>query len=242
MKTKIMLFIGLLMGAAASNVQGQVPSTNGLEAYYPLSGSAMDMSGNARDGTEVNGVSYVFEPEFSDLVASLNGISQYISLPNSISNYQDLTVSFWIKTGQSTPNNFPYGVFLVSRDLYGLGYDWNVCMGQGREIQFHTGTPSNDGIVLRSPSDIDADLWVHVACTADSASQMKRLFLNGQEAASVSWVPHVFENNSIPIFIGRDVARTSQPDYQGEIASLRIYASGVLKRSRTWPSERRPAS
>ncbi|HTQ52679.1 MAG TPA: LamG-like jellyroll fold domain-containing protein, partial [Candidatus Acidoferrales bacterium] len=127
--------------------------------------------------------------------AVFNGSSQYASLPNTISNYEDLSVTFWVNTSDSNPSGFPYGEFLVSRDISGYANDWNICLGQGRKIDFVT-----DADELVTPFDLNSNDWVQVACVADSIHQQKTLFINGQGVAASSWVPFVFANNSLPVF------------------------------------------
>ncbi len=208
----LILTFGVLFQTHAQN-----PFTNGLVAYYPLNGNANDASGNGRHGTAINGVSYL--PDRSVSVAYFNGNSQYISLPNTISNYQDLTVTFWVKTSASDPNGFPYGLYLVSRDISGYYNDWNLCMGLGRKIEF-----DNGGNVLASPNDIASNQWVQVACVADSASQLRKIFLNGQQAASKSWSPAPFVNNSVPILLGASISDTaSHAFFTGRLADVRFY-------------------
>jgi hypothetical protein len=203
--------------AVAYGVQAQAPFFNGLIAYYPLNGNANDASGNGRNGTEVNGLSYVADRGHS--VAYFNGNSQYISLPTSISNYADLSVSFWVKTSASNPNQFPSGIFVVSRDVCSYAYDWNICLGQGRKTQFDTG-----GDVLVPSNDIGSNQWVHVVCVADSSSQLRKIFLNGQQAASTSWSPHAFANNDVPIFLGASTCQTaSHAFFTGNMADVCIY-------------------
>ncbi len=195
--------------------------STGLEAYYPLNGNANDASGNSRDGNAINGLSYVADRW--DSVANFNGNSQYISLPNSISNYADLSISFWVKTSGSNPNTFPSGLFLVSRDIPGGAYDWNICLGQGRKIEF---VVSDD--VLALSYDIGSNQWVHVACVTDSVSQQKRIFLDGQPAASASWSPFVFANNNVPIFLGAATAQTDQHAFlTGSMAHVRVYGRAL---------------
>ncbi len=191
--------------------------TNGLMAYYPFNGNAHDATGNGNDGTAINGVSYIPSP--LGAAASFNGNSQYISLPNTISNYQDLSVTFWIKTSDFNPNGFPYGEFLISRDIFGFASDWNICLGQGRKIQFLT-----DADALTTPQDIASNDWVQVSCVADSVNQVKKLFVNGQVVTSASWSPNPFANNTVPIFIGASTADTgAHAFFTGGMAAIRIY-------------------
>jgi hypothetical protein len=203
--------------AVACGVQAQAPFFNGLIAYYPLNGNANDASGNGRNGTEINGLSYVADRGHS--VAYFNGNSQYISLPSSISNYMDLSVSFWVKTSATNPNQFPSGIFLVSRDVCSFANDWNICLGQGRKMQF-----AANADVLSSSNDIGSNQWVHVVCIADFASQLRKIFLNGQQVASTSWSPFAFANNDVPIFLGASACQTaSHAFFTGNMADVCIY-------------------
>jgi hypothetical protein len=215
MKPSALLLTLCLLLAAATNLCADL--STGLEAYYPLNGNANDVSGNGRHGTAISGLSYVADPRGT--VAYFNGNSQYISRPNSISNYADLSVTFWVKTSDYNLNGFPSGIFLVSRDIPSFANDWSICLGQGRKMQFVT---IED--VLATTNDIGANEWVHIACVADSASQLKRIFLDGQQAASTSWSPFAFANNSVPIFLGASTADTSSHAFfTGSLADVRFY-------------------
>jgi hypothetical protein len=206
-----------LMFPSMSKGQAQPIGTNGLVAYYPLDGNANDTSGNGRNGTPVNGVSYITQS--SRYVAHFDGTSQYISLPTAISNYQDLTVTFWIRTTGSNLNSFPSGIFVISRDISGANYDWNICIEQGRKVAFQDYA---DEVVI--PNDIAAGQWVHVACIADSVGQIKRVFVNGQQVASGSWTPHPFANNNVPIFLAASTVDTGSHVYfPGEMADVGFY-------------------
>ena len=212
---KVILSIVVLIGI---NLISQAQSyTNGLVGYYEFNGNANDQSGNGNDGTAVGGASYVVD--LSGSAAAFNGNSQYISLPNTISNYQDISVTFWVKTGDIDPNAFPYGTFLLSRDIYGYDFDWNICLEQGRKVNFVT-----DGDILTTPQDLNSNMWVQIGCVADSSNQVKTLFLNGQKVASASWTPNPFANNNVPIFIGASTVDTdSHAFYNGELTQVRLY-------------------
>jgi hypothetical protein len=200
--THLLSFLGALLLAATAS-QAQV--TSGLVAYYPLDGNANDASGNNFNGTAYNGVTY--SPGLSGLAANFSGASQqYIALPTAIPVTSAFTVAFWLNTADTTANTFPYGLFLVSRDIPNANYDWNICLGLGRKLEFHTGTPTNDSLILTSTSDLPANEWVHVTCVADAAAGMKDIYLNGQLAASTPWVPTTFANSIVPIYLAASTA------------------------------------
>jgi hypothetical protein len=197
---KLLVFscFSALFVAAVGPAAAQI--TNGLIAYYPFDGNASDASGNGRDATAYNNPTYA--AHLSGMAIQLSGAAQYVSLPESIPNSQDLTFAFWIKTSASTASTFPWGYFIASRDIAYANYDWNICIGQGRKIEFHTGTDYNDGLVLATPEDIPSNQWVHVVCVADSTAASKSIYINGQLAATTSWTPHPFANGGLPIWLG----------------------------------------
>jgi hypothetical protein len=209
--------LGVVLTVLPPLVKAQSFLTNGLVAYYTFNGNANDNSGNGNNGTAFNGVSYVSSPLGS--AASFNGNSQYISLPNAITVNEDLSVTFWINTSDFNPNGFPFGEFLISRDISGYAFDWNICLGQGRKIDFIT-----DADELMPTHDMDSNTWVQVACVADSVNQAKMIFVNGQAAASVSWQPNAFANNGVPVFLGASTVDTgSHAFFTGGMTDVRIY-------------------
>ncbi len=97
--------IGLCMTAS---VMAQVPSyvpTNGLVGYWPFNGNANDESGNGNNGT-VNGATLTTDRfGLANKAYSFDG-GAFISISNSlISNNDNRTISFWIKTsfGEQIP-------------------------------------------------------------------------------------------------------------------------------------------
>ncbi len=195
-------------------------TTNGLAAYYPFDGNAHDASGNALDGTAYNGVTYV--PGVWGSSCSLNGSAQF-TLPSQVPVLIDMTIAFWIKTGVLDANDFPWATFLVSRDICQAHYDWNVLVGRGRKILFHTGTESNE-YILATSEDLGSNEWHHVACVADSGNAAKAIFIDGQLDAEVNWDPVAFENGYLQVFVGASSCSTpGHTFFTGGLDELRIY-------------------
>ena len=101
MKTKILLFV---MGLILTNqmIYSQVPSyvpSNGLVAHYPFNGNANDESGNAHNGTVMNGVALTTDRFGNTNKAySFDGVDDYITA--NIGNLQAITVSVWINSSE----------------------------------------------------------------------------------------------------------------------------------------------
>jgi Concanavalin A-like lectin/glucanases superfamily len=221
---KRMCLLPLLVGCVvwgSSTCQADV--TLGLVGYYALDGNANDSSGNNYDGTAFNGITY--SPHLSGLAANFSGDSQYISLPNSLPVTSSFTVAFGLKTGMTAPGDFPFGtIFLISRDIAGADYDWNICLSEGRKLAFHTGTPTNDSIILSTVSDLPSNEWVHVTCVADTGAGLKNIYLNGLLAASTSWVPTTFDDAGVSPYLGNDTSGTElHPYFNGSMDEVRFY-------------------
>ena len=197
--------------------------TSGLVAYYPLDGNANDLSGNNYNGAPFNGITY--SPHLSGLAANFSGNSQYISLPGTLPVSPSFTVSFWLNTGMTAPDGFPFGtIFLISRDIANANNDWNILLSEGRKLAFHTGTTTNDSIILSTAADLPSNTWVHVTCVADANADMKDIYLNGTLAASTSWVPTTFSIAGVPVYLGNDTAGTElHPYFNGSMDEVRFY-------------------
>jgi hypothetical protein len=108
MKKKCFLVIGLLslIGLSFTNLYSQIP-TNGLIGFYPFNANANDESGNSNNAT-ISGVKQVSD-RFgnSNKAYSFNGISNYITLPNT---YDSLprTINLWFNIADTDYSDWKY--------------------------------------------------------------------------------------------------------------------------------------
>lgn len=103
---RIILNIRLLLVFSAclwqfSLLNGQISLTDGLIAYYPLDGDALDLSGNCNHG-KVYGAQAAYNKNGQFLTAmSFDGIDDYIEIPHSelfeFGDDEDFAISFWVK-------------------------------------------------------------------------------------------------------------------------------------------------
>lgn len=195
-----------------------------LTAWYPFNGNTNDQSGNGYHGTPLNSPEYSYDRfNLSNAALKLNGTNQYVSLPNTISLTNDISISFWIKTSTSDNGSWPGGTFIIDRDLCSLERDWSVGLGSGGKLQFNTGTFWNDK-VLTSDLNVNDDNWKHIVVIRNTLNQTKSININGQLNKSESLDNYQFDNNSINIYIGASVCETSSHHYyNGVIDDISIY-------------------
>jgi hypothetical protein len=148
-------------------------------------------------------------------------------LPALTSLVTNFTVALWMNTAETNVAQPWYeGIFLVSRDICdAAGFCWDICLGDGRKVEFVTDGGSAGGdSVLTISNDLPAGQWVHVACVADAGNQVKAVYVNGEVAASAAWSAVPFADGSSNILVGASLCSpTSHLFYQGLMEELRIY-------------------
>ena len=95
---RLIFCICAILMALAVEMQAQSFLTNGLAAYYPFNGNALDASGNGNNGTAYNLVSTNGHSNASGSALYFNGQNGYAAVPNSPSlNVSNITLSAWLK-------------------------------------------------------------------------------------------------------------------------------------------------
>ncbi len=194
--------------------------TSGLVAYYPFNGNANDESGNGNNGT-VNGATLV-----SDRYGNLNsayqfdGISSYISVPNS-SSLQisgQITMSVWMKT--SYTSNYSGVIFKAEPVEPRHGYFLNVENNYANsEIIYTNGSLLG---AVTSTHILTDDLWHHVAVTYDG--NFIKIYFDGNLDNQINYTSGMQINNE-PLLIGWDQNTYINPNrrFTGIIDDIRIY-------------------
>jgi hypothetical protein len=166
----------IIAAALATDACGQSLLTNGLVAYYPLNGNALDTSGNANHGTIFGGVrpgtNRFGIPGTS---SRFNGTTGYIQIPNSSAldrtGNSPISVSLWAyRVGSSAVMH-----------LFGKRADCGT-------VQYQMAFDS-DGLHFgpgysRVVTGVQMPLldWIHLAATFDGTTF--RFYTNGVAAAT----------------------------------------------------------
>jgi hypothetical protein len=159
--------------ALAGSVPAQSSLTDGLVAYYPLDGNAVDASGNGNDGVVHGAVPATNRFGVANGCFSFNGISQYISAPASNLPSGTRTISLWFNAkrvdnrpgflgygGAGTGNSFFMGLNLKGNGSFYVSSHWEI---YGLNVRYRS-APINK--------------WHHWAVIEDDAGL--RFYLDGQ--------------------------------------------------------------
>jgi hypothetical protein len=186
-------------------------------AWYPFDGNANDASGNGYNAT-LNGGSYV-TGQIGQAV-SLNGSSNYVSLPSGIvSNLGDFSIATWVYLNSSSSWNRVFD--------FGTGTSVNMFLtpqnGSTNAVRFAITTGGNGSEQqITGSSALPTGTWTHVAVT--KSGNTGRLYVNGSQVGSNSSMtlsPSGLGNTN-QNWLGRS-QYSSDPYLNGRIDDFRIY-------------------
>jgi hypothetical protein len=175
-----------------------VSPPSGLVSWWQAENNAADVVGG-NNGTLVNGATFV--PGKVGQALSLNGVNQYVSVPDKPSlRPTNLTIEAWVNFSTTSGNPIialkPYGTGRL--DSYAL---WYTAYGQlGGAIT----TVNGEGPWLTYAWTPALGTWHHVAYTFDSASSLQALYLDGAAVASGT-VSGPIAYDTGPVQIGADI-------------------------------------
>ncbi len=230
----------LLMMCAAV----QAETVEGLVAYYPLEGKALDVSGNGHDGSAIGGVSY--GPGHSGAgsqAAVFDGQDGYISIPASpeILNIRHYTLAFWSRIYSYSMDESHYTP-LISK-WYSDGSSsgaWNVQLNRidGIISMFHSydgGYSIYGGVEFYYvPFLPPVSAWTHLVLVYDNPEDPDRvdshgnyygdlrLYINGREVRHNTEVLMAFDSDS-SITLGRRIYKSAISYLHGSIDDVQIY-------------------
>lgn len=191
--------------------------TNDWSAFYTFNTDAREHLG-LYNGALANGALITNEPGRGN-VLSLDGLSQYVSVPDPVANAS--TFAGWAKWNGGTPwqRIFDFGT--------GTGAYLFLTPSSGSgNLRFAITTSGNGGEQqLNAPSALPTNAWLHVAVTLDGA--MGLLFLNGAPVAT---------NASLTLRPWQVLARSNylgksqwpaDPLFNGRLDSFRVFGRAL---------------
>ena len=184
-----------------------------LEAHYPFSGDANDITGNGNDGTLQGSPSLTTDRNgVGNNSYQFNGINQYITTNLTVAT-TSYSFSFWVKSNQGGGLASGNEVFLGTTDVipnnvFFIGHFGNqIWVGLGDNSYTTNLNSFGTG-------------WSHIVLTINGANAS--VYQDGQLLQTISWTGTI--SNSSVINIGRGGNDGAIPYYfNGNIDDLRVY-------------------
>jgi hypothetical protein len=180
---------------------------------YRFEGDLRDSSENANHAAAYGTPGYILGRDRTQAVY-LDGVTDYLRLPNHAVNFDDITLATWVFSNAPEP----------WQRVFDLGNDERQYLFlTGRTHNWRTRVEARNGDrveTLEAPL-MPGNQWTHVAFTL--GGQTARLYLNGEVvASSESW--SIRPSDFAPIFnyIGKSQFAVD-PIFRGRIDNFRIY-------------------
>jgi hypothetical protein len=190
---------------------------NGLVAYFPLDGDAIDQTSNGHNGT-IFGAATI--PGVVGKALYFNGTSSYVQIPSagSLSMTDALSISVWIKPELL---NLWYKVVSKSNSQV-TDNDWSLgeAMAGGICFSVYKGA---DQYYTNGGTSLNLNEWNHVLGTWDGS--VMRIYQNGKLQSEMVDVTLPINSSEGPLFIGRMPQNTYY--FKGAIDELRIFNRAV---------------
>ncbi len=194
--------------------------TDGLVAYYPLNGDALDSSGNRNNGI-ISGASSGVD-RFGDSLASFlfDGADDFIRIPNASQlNGNEGTICFWVRVSYSEEDTLQ--AIISKADAERIGYVISVY-----DPTYYWWSIRDTSGYIESGSDIGANFWeegryffLSVTFTENSTAY----YFEGELIKSETYTPEIiFNYNYQDVYIGKSLV-SYYAMFRGEIDDLLFY-------------------
>jgi hypothetical protein len=184
MKTKLTLFVTVLavalFGVGCASVKiTEEQLQNGLVAFYPFNGNAMDGSGNGNHG-EVNGATLGKDRHGAeDKAYKFDGTDDDIRVNKLSGAFKDqITISVWVKAASKRQHEFT----IIRKESH--EYDWGLQIMQSNGVNFGMVTEDMQvGFTSPTRANSIVNNWAHVIAVRDTSNMY--VYLNGEKLGNI---------------------------------------------------------
>ncbi|MEM6642217.1 MAG: LamG domain-containing protein, partial [Bacteroidota bacterium] len=189
----------------------EIPSSQGLIAYYPFNGNTYDESGNENHGVGNIGVAYTIDRYGkANSAASFDGAIGNVDFGNLSLAGSEISVLAWVYL-ENLPATFGA---IVSKDE-----DYEILVNNEGSILFPI---NNQNLTAFSPTKLETGKWYLVAGTHDGNTS--KIYINGQEDLSTQNSASIGNGGKF-LGIGSRVFSDGRTSFflDGKIDDVRLY-------------------
>jgi|GEM_PF-760381 len=202
--------------------------TNGLVAWYPFTGNAIDSSGNGNNGT-VNGATLTTDRFGNTNCAySFNGSSNYIFVNPisalSTSSSPIISFAYWINVGSNSTSNTD--IFDLRSTNNSDVENWVNSPNSNNFGIINYNAPNSNGQYWLGNQSVQTSKWIFVVTEIDFTNSSATIYLNNNKVGTTVMSPGALGQLTSPKFnIGSrfDAFDSRCCYYNGTIDDIRIY-------------------
>ena len=184
----------------------------GSRISYPGTGTAWtDLSGNANNGTLVNGPTFD-SANGGSLV--FDGVNDYASTPLSLGGYTAFTIAAWIKTT------------VVSKEIaatYGVDNIFDFWISAGNKLVLYVYATGGAVSYRTSTASITTGSWIYCVGVYNGSTPTLNTYINGvlSNGALTGTIPASVSAGSSTVVIGN--ANTGSYFFNGSMGQISVY-------------------
>jgi len=184
----------------------------GSKISYPGTGTAWtDLSGNANNGTLVNGPTFD-SANGGSLV--FDGVNNYASTPLNLGGYTTFTIAAWIKTT------------VVSKDIiatYGVTNIFELWISTSNKVALYVYATGGATSYRTSVASITTGSWIYCVGVYDGSTPTLNMYINGvlSNGGLTGTIPASVATGASTVVIGN--ATTGSYYFNGSMGQVSIY-------------------
>jgi uncharacterized protein YjdB len=204
--------------SSANTAIGTVGSASGVVTGISAGSDIISYSGTFTGCSSSVTVTTNVTVETPNNGLNTGGVNDYVSIPNSLSAANGMTIEYWVKTTMTSASGSQWfnGNGIVDAEVGGVTNDFGTAL-LNNKAAFGIGSPD---FTIQSVSSINTGNWTHVAATWDKTSGAMKLYINGVLEASGTGATN-YRNAPPDIFIG--ATQTLSQQFDGTVDEVRIW-------------------
>ena len=227
--------------AKLNDISNRINANNGLVAFYPFTGNAIDSSGNGYNGTVINATLTNDRFGKSNSAYYFNGTSSFIDVTAKFfdNGWENATISVWFNTATNQSVVYGGGQTIVNTNCFNgfaLGYSY---LANKRIYVYKNSNQTVSWDILKNDvfnfTSVNLNTWYFLTIVKSGLTYT--YYINGQLDKTITSSITPLVNNMYPLRIGGVITPLPTDNrelFTGNIDDIRIYNKALTQSDITY--------